>query len=92
MQRIVNIYSVNSNYKKKKFVLSNNGSVPNYQPSNPSIITNPSQVYKGDDIKLKLQQLREGIGYYDGKNRESSSENHNNSVLLPELKSITPHL
>ena len=37
------------------------------------------------------------MGYYDGKtintiNRDNSNDqiNHNNSVLLPELKSITP--
>ncbi len=59
-----------------------------------------------DDIRLKLRQLREGIGYYESKssvNRqsvlyqnndasfESSRNGNNSSVLLPELKgSLSP--
>ena len=54
-----------------------------------------------DDIRVKLRQLREGIGYYEAKsnaNRASSnientsfemnpsSRNNASSVLLPELK------
>ena len=72
-KRIVNIYSVNT-YKKKKYILSS-GSVSN-QASNhynilPTTTSNSSipaatQAYKGpDDIRTKLQQLREGLGYYN---------------------------
>ncbi|CDW78008.1 protein kinase domain containing protein [Stylonychia lemnae] len=104
-KRIVNIYSVN-NYKKKKYIINDNNT-SNYgiQNANQSQISLASQIYKGEDIKLKLQQLREGMGYYDGKslgslnNRDSSQEQisqyqqqHNNSVLLPELKSVTPQI
>ena len=48
-------------------------------------------MYKGgDELKVKLQQLREGMGYYDSKSGGSpldkSMNSQNNSVLLPELK------
>ena len=53
-------------------------------------------MYKGggEDLKSKLQQLREGMGYYDQKINASMLENNrgNNSILLPELKSITPQI
>ena len=56
----------------------------------------------GDELKLKLQQLREGMGYYDGKTGSnggsvlekpthvSGQHSNNNSLLLPELKSMVP--
>ena len=50
----------------------------------------------GDELKVKLQQLREGMGYYDSKSSagnnsalDKSNISANNSILLPELKSIT---
>lgn len=57
----------------------------------------------GDELKLKLQQLREGMGYYDGKSGNGGSvlekpshvpghHSNNNSLLLPELKSMVPQL
>lgn len=57
----------------------------------------------GDELKLKLQQLREGMGYYDGKTGNGGSvlekpthvsgqHSNNNSLLLPELKSMVPQL
>lgn len=63
-KRIVNIYSVN-NYKKKKYLLNNNSSISSYANNNnnnssttvttqPSHLNNPNQIYKGEDIKLKL--------------------------------------
>eukprot|EP00347_Sterkiella_histriomuscorum_P013274 403365346 len=108
-KRIVNIYSVNNYQKKKKYILNNNNnSISSYgiQGNNVSTLSNPNQIYKGEDIKLKLQQLREGMGYYDGKSLSSinnggrevsldqshNHQSHNNSVLLPELKSITPQI
>ncbi len=51
----------------------------------------------GDELKIKLQQLREGMGYYDSKSSQGNNSvldksniSANNSILLPELKSITP--
>jgi hypothetical protein len=57
-------------------------------------------MYKGgDELKLKLQQLRDGMGYYDSKSSagnnsvlDRSNISANNSILLPELKSIIPSL
>lgn len=50
-------------------------------------------MYKGgDDLKTKLQQLRDGMGYYDQNKPGGGNGNGNNSVLLPELKSITPSI
>ena len=47
----------------------------------------------GDELKMKLQQLREGMGYYDQRSNQSvldSKSSVNNQIFLPELKSITP--
>lgn len=56
-------------------------------------------MYKGgEDLKSKLAQLREGMGYYDQKinasmlEKSGGSYSQNNSILLPELKSITPQI
>lgn len=62
--------------------------------SNINEVTNP--IEKDEEIKSKLQQLREGIGYYDGKSNgslmdHSTSRNNNHSLLLPELKQIGTH-
>ena len=58
----------------------------------------------GDELKLKLQQLRDGMGYYDGKQSGNAGSvlekpthvggggfhSISNNSMLPELKSITP--
>jgi len=84
-RRIVNIYSVNNIYKKKKYV-SNHSVVSN------SSLSNQSAAYRGDDVKQRLQQLRENIAEDRAYSLERGVNHNNSSLQLPELKSITPTL
>jgi hypothetical protein len=86
----VNIYSINGKQRKQKKFYINMISA-----SKPEVVHN-------EDIRTKLKQLRDGIGYYENSsgNRNASyignesttietnpsSRNNNSSVLLPELK------
>ena len=81
MDRIVNIYSINSSnkaaLKKRKFYLNNptssininnltnNPNLPNHPNLNNPTTTNTNTTNNNnEDIRVKLRQLREGIGYY----------------------------
>jgi hypothetical protein len=64
IDRIVNIYSINSvkRVQKKRFFLGG------AQPP-------PLQASPNDDIRVKLRQLREGIGYFEAKATAAASRN-----------------
>lgn len=53
-------------YKKKKFIINGNLST-----------NHSSAIYRGDDIKLKLKQLREGMGYAESDLKSNYNERNN---------------
>jgi hypothetical protein len=57
IKRIVNIYSMNSNYKKKKYAHIINNSIGGAANANNVLSSGVSNyyLYKGEDIKQKLQ-------------------------------------
>jgi len=63
IDRIVNIYSINNKQRKqKKFYINMiSASKPEVPPPN-------------EDIRVKLKQLRDGIGYYEA--QKSSAARH----------------
>lgn len=87
-RRIVNIYSINPNNKKKKFHLNPpSGSTSANNQGNHSVI------YRGEDVRARIQQLREEIA----EDRSHSLDNKHavrtgSNVNLPELKSVTPNI